>query len=225
LIRNTAIIFFSRSAKAELKHKTFCGSNAFVNRSVAGALYSRSLQEVKRAGLPWFVFDEHNQAGRSFGERLSNAFSEVFAMGFTAAIAVGSDSPGLEASHIQQAAILLEGNAMVAGPTQAGGSYLLGLQQQDFQPTTFAALPWQSPKLMQELLHQFREHIKLLPVVAELNNEQQVLHMAWQPLAAMKFISRFIQFLRSLFNNLANGHPQLKLLPLLALPVCRGRAP
>ncbi len=101
--------------------------------------------------MPIFHFHEGNQRGKSFGERLANAYAEVFAQGFQSAIAVGNDSPGLANTDwdtVQEK--LLEGHC-VLGPSLRGGAYLIGLTADGFKKSAFEKLPWQTSRLFKAL--------------------------------------------------------------------------
>lgn len=67
------------------------------------------------------------QQGRTFGDRLRGALAETFATSNGPIALVGSDIPGLSASHLQRSFQLLEDDKdqVVIGPSPDGGFYLL----------------------------------------------------------------------------------------------------
>ncbi|HMB97676.1 MAG TPA: hypothetical protein VKM36_04290, partial [Balneolaceae bacterium] len=86
--KNIALLYFSRSPLAESRHKRFVNRDPSKNRQVADLLISQSLKHVENSGLPYFLFNEARQKGDTFGERLTNAFDELFKKGFDGVIAV-----------------------------------------------------------------------------------------------------------------------------------------
>ena len=70
------------------------------------------------------------QSGFDLGQRLTDAFARVFAGGFPVAAVIGTDSPDLPLSFIEQAFAGLEaGRGDVAfGPVEDGGYYLAALE-------------------------------------------------------------------------------------------------
>jgi hypothetical protein len=95
----TALIFFSRSAEQEGIAKPWLGNgNKRTNAAIARLLIEKAKVNVATSGLDVFHFDERLQRGSDFGTRLANAFADVFALGYTSAVAVGNDSPELAPS-------------------------------------------------------------------------------------------------------------------------------
>jgi 2-phospho-L-lactate guanylyltransferase (CobY/MobA/RfbA family) len=66
------------------------------------------------------------QRGRTFGERLANAFSDARALGYREIVAVPTDVPGLGLRQIAEAFARLRGQETVLGPSPDGGVYLIG---------------------------------------------------------------------------------------------------
>lgn len=88
------------------------------------------------------------QQGPGLGERLSNAFAEVFGRGYTTVAAVGTDSPDLPAEFITRAFTQLEAGAadVVFGPAEDGGYYLVGLRGEN--PEIFREVPWSTGQVL-----------------------------------------------------------------------------
>ncbi len=81
---NTAILFFTREANEEALHKSFVHDKR--NKLIATQLIAHTRKTVDKSGLP--VFQTTSQIGNTFGERLSNALTEVYALGFEKVIVV-----------------------------------------------------------------------------------------------------------------------------------------
>jgi uncharacterized protein len=97
------------------------------------------------------------QRGKDLGERMAEAFSEVFAMGHVTAVIIGTDSPDLPRSFIEEAFARLErreGEA-VFGPSEDGGYYLAGMTR--LHRELFRDVPWSSGTVLQESLKRAKE--------------------------------------------------------------------
>lgn len=142
---HTAILIFSRTAREEARTKQFGRHlSAAQNLQVAQHLIRRTRRMARRTRLPVFVVSSGQQAGKTFGERLTNAFATVFKQGFQYVISIGTDCPALQPPVLLEAARELERGKMVAGSDRSGGLYYLGLSRRQFDQKALASLPWQS---------------------------------------------------------------------------------
>ena len=90
----------------------------------------------------------HPQVGEDLGERMKNAFAEIFSRGFAAVAIIGTDSPDLPQEYIFETFALLEHEHtdVVFGPAEDGGYYLMALKR--VWQELFARLPWSSSGLL-----------------------------------------------------------------------------
>jgi rSAM/selenodomain-associated transferase 1 len=95
------------------------------------------------------------QRGNNIGERMHNAFLDVFALGFESCILTGSDSPDLPAILVNDAFDKLESTDIVIGPSADGGYYLIGCKRQSLNPSIFHDINWSTNEV-------YTETIKLL---------------------------------------------------------------
>lgn len=151
----TAILFFSRNAKAEATAKCWFGDNRDV--FLAQELVNQSYKALKSTGLPVIHIDETQQSGVCFGERFSNTIAHVFQLGFDQVIAVGNDNPELESTPWDQVLIALDSGKAILSPTRRGGSCIIALNKQSFNKSAFAKLPWQKRELLTSLHSYFKE--------------------------------------------------------------------
>ncbi|WP_282001486.1 TIGR04282 family arsenosugar biosynthesis glycosyltransferase [Geotalea uraniireducens] len=88
------------------------------------------------------------QAGANLGERMANAFSQVFQRGYQSVAIIGTDSPDLPAAFIEEAYARLARPAVdaVFGPSEDGGYYLLAMKR--LLPELFAAIPWSTDAVL-----------------------------------------------------------------------------
>ena len=102
------------------------------------------------ADLFWQEFRLHLQAEGDLGKKMQAAFAELFDAGYRKAIIIGSDCPGLQASHVQQAFDALAKHDVVIGPAADGGYYLLGMNRLHDQ--LFQAKSWSTETVYRETL-------------------------------------------------------------------------
>lgn len=90
------------------------------------------------------------QAGKDLGERMKNAFIEVFMLGYQQAIIIGTDIPDLNSEIIINAFKLLNNFDSVVGPSKDGGYYLLGIKKN--HPEIFDGLNWSTGEVLSETI-------------------------------------------------------------------------
>ncbi|MCP4580419.1 MAG: glycosyltransferase [candidate division Zixibacteria bacterium] len=90
------------------------------------------------------------QRGPNLGDRLINAFSQVFSDGFNKAIVIGSDCPQISRTEIEAAFDALNNRDIVIGPTEDGGYYLIGMSK--LHEAAFRNISWSSDKVLGETL-------------------------------------------------------------------------
>jgi rSAM/selenodomain-associated transferase 1 len=92
------------------------------------------------------------QKGADLGSRMEEAFSHVFAKGYRTTAIIGTDSPDLPVSFIDDAFRLLEnGNTeAVFGPAEDGGYYLLAMKRVHHE--LFHGISWSSGRVLRESL-------------------------------------------------------------------------
>lgn len=79
------------------------------------------------------------QGEGGLGDRLSRAATRVISDGENILL-IGTDCPGLTASHLRTAAAGLEASDAVIHPAKDGGYVLLGLRR--YHPSLFESIPW-----------------------------------------------------------------------------------
>ena len=143
---STAVLLFSRSARAEAEVKSFG-----VTRSVAVRIHEQLQKQIDQtlsvSSLPVIRSTEATQRGDTFGRRLANAVSDCWAQGFEQLIIVGGDTPELTSSDINRAHAALDAGRPTIGKNLRGGSFLIGLFKESFRQNQFAELPWQTKRI------------------------------------------------------------------------------
>lgn len=86
----------------------------------------------------------YRQQGADLGERMRNAADGALERS-SAVVLVGTDCPLLDATYLEQALALLEGNDAALGSAEDGGYVLLGLKQP--ASSLFSDMPWGSGRV------------------------------------------------------------------------------
>jgi hypothetical protein len=151
--RSTAILLFTRAAEEEAKRKQWSARRGkSTNVSIAQTLIARTIREVRRTGLPFYVISSDHQQGTLFADRLMHAIAQVFDQGYEKVIAIGNDSPQLQVPHLLEAARSLEAHPVVLGPDYRGGAYLIGLSKKVFDAAALKELRWNSALLYNDFV-------------------------------------------------------------------------
>ena len=204
--KKIALLYFSRQASAESRKKRwFSGNSSGKNRALASSLILQSLKVVQQSGFPVFHFHEGNQKGRTFGERLANAYQEVFDLGYDAVIATGNDTPEIAAVNWQAVREQLNAGNCVLGPSFRGGTYLIGLTVEAFQKNAFKQLPWQTNKLL-VALQQFCERPAHAPIILETLRDLNSYHDLIKVVKTGNIAIWLCQKIRQLLQNLVPGN-------------------
>ena len=69
------------------------------------------------------------QHGNDLGQKMENAFSDAFSLGYEGVVLTGTDIPELSADTITMALEMLYSCDIVLGPTNDGGYYLIGMRR------------------------------------------------------------------------------------------------
>lgn len=88
------------------------------------------------------------QSRGDLGERMGQAFQELFARGHRLAVVIGGDLPTLPLGRLRAAFSALEQRPVVLGPSLDGGYYLIGLQAP--QPELFEGVAWGTSKVLEQ---------------------------------------------------------------------------
>ncbi len=101
------------------------------------------------------IFRKKLQTGTDLGEKMQNAFSELFEMGYEKVLIVGSDIFELGQSDIENAFEVLQTTETVIGPATDGGYYLLGMKERNV--AIFQNKNWGTSTVLKETLSDLRQ--------------------------------------------------------------------
>jgi rSAM/selenodomain-associated transferase 1 len=88
------------------------------------------------------------QSEGDLGERMKNAFADVFQQNISQAILIGTDCPELTVSLLSEAGKALNDHDLVLGKASDGGYYLIGLSR--LIPPLFAHITWGSDQVFRQ---------------------------------------------------------------------------
>ena len=107
------------------------------------------IREFARAHNLQETLQLHLQEGGDLGERMWNAYQEL-SPAWDRIVFLGTDSPSLPLSRIEEALVELEHFPVVAGPVEDGGYYLLGLSEP--RRELFFDIPWGTSLVLEQTL-------------------------------------------------------------------------
>jgi len=184
--RNALIIFAKRPAPGRVKTRL----SPPLSLEEAAELYRCMLEDILEkvsalSGVDRHIFYEPGesaaaffeqaapgmtstpQQGEDMGERMSNAFAEMFDAGYEQAAVIGTDIPDIPLEFVAEAFDRLESNEVnaVFGPSEDGGYYLLAMRK--LHAELFRGIRWSSGEVLEKSLERAKEAgigVSLLPV-------------------------------------------------------------
>lgn len=100
------------------------------------------------------IFRKKMQSGNDLGQRMQNAFSEIFGMGYEKVLIVGSDIYELQQKDIENAYEALQTSPFVIGPAKDGGYYLLGMKELNSE--IFQNKNWGTNSVLEDTLNDLK---------------------------------------------------------------------
>jgi len=166
----TAILLFAQTEKTESTLKPIVSSWK-QNVLLWKKLNDKVVKTIQKTQIPYFISNETNQVGSTFGEKITQSIEEIFAIGFEKIIVVGNDCIALKVQHLLQAERDLQSNHLVIGADYSGGAYLIGLTKSKFKAEPFRTIPWQTKKVFSALQNLYNtQAIGFLPSLGDCNS-------------------------------------------------------
>ncbi len=120
----------------------------------------------------WNGYEKRLQSGNDLGERMKNAFSQIFNTGYSNICIIGSDCYELSSKIITEAFTALEIYNTLIGPASDGGYYLLGMQHP--LKDVFSKIEWSTKNVFNETLNRINAlslTYHLLPQLNDIDDE------------------------------------------------------
>lgn len=144
------------------------------------------------------------QEGSGLGERMGRAFIDAFAAGYDRVILTGSDHPTLPSEFIEYAfAALAPRRAVVLGPADDGGYYLLGMN--DFLPQLFEGMEYSHADVLTDTLERLPAaeiDVTILPTWYDVDTPRDLRRLAAELAAEGEVHTRT----REVLSRLAEHH-------------------
>ncbi|MFC5285120.1 TIGR04282 family arsenosugar biosynthesis glycosyltransferase [Pedobacter alpinus] len=162
-MKKTAIILFADLPGFEAKKKSLSNfSSQKATEKLSQTLTQHFYNLAKQSAAETFLIDTYHQKGKSFGERITNAFIDVYAKGYENVICIGNDCLDLSLELLQKSIVQVENNNVVLGPTFDGGAYLIGIPIANFDLIKFQNINWQNTTTFKNLQDLFYpDYVKL----------------------------------------------------------------
>ncbi|WP_200837185.1 TIGR04282 family arsenosugar biosynthesis glycosyltransferase [Dyadobacter sp. 3J3] len=190
-MKKSVIVFLKNLTLGRVKTRLAATIGDHKALEIYGRLVTHTLRQINESANTTFLyfsdtldsdlpviehpFNIRLQNGEHLGERMSNAFKEVFETSEQKIVIIGTDCPGLDASIISEAMKALDENEVVIGPAMDGGYYLLGMKH--FQPFLFEDIPWSTEQVLELTLQKCRQHhltYCLLKTLTDIDNENDL---------------------------------------------------
>lgn len=110
------------------------------------------------------------QSGSTLGEKMANAFRQIFEKGYHQAILIGTDIPQLDAALINAAFEKLKSNDVMLGPSEDSGYYLIGFNRNSYETGVFEDIDWSTPKVLDQTLERLHRMNKKTGRIDTLND-------------------------------------------------------
>lgn len=127
------------------------------------------------------LFQKKIQKGKDLGERMKQAFLEIFNKGADKVCIIGSDCLELEKSHLIEAYQKLEKSDLVIGPAMDGGYYLLGMKK--LHASLFENLEWSTKSVFDETIKRAKQQglsYQLLLELSDIDTEEDLNRSIYQ---------------------------------------------
>jgi uncharacterized protein len=168
----TAIVVFADSPLADARKKRLLAQESIAtNTRLMTALKKRTISVARATGYPVVVVDHTLQVGKTFAERIQNAYHTVFQLGFEKIVLIGTDG-STDAETLKNSVLAFE-NASQSSAIAAdcrGGAWLIALNRQAFETTGLNGIAWQTPRVYDDLLKCLEEVLQIETVLADFNS-------------------------------------------------------
>ncbi|WP_276362502.1 TIGR04282 family arsenosugar biosynthesis glycosyltransferase [Daejeonella sp. H1SJ63] len=131
--------------------------------------YAEAVNEDDQWNVPGYI--KKLQEGEDLGERMYNAFKDLFYLGFEKVLIIGSDCYDLKTEIIQEGFRQLNTKKVVIGPALDGGYYLLGMNA--LIPELFFDKAWSTDQLKDQTVNELRRmdiSYSLLPELRDIDD-------------------------------------------------------
>lgn len=140
------------------------------------------------------------QTGNTLGDKMANAFSEVFSEGFEQVVLIGSDLPDLPDRIIHEAFSALGREGAALGPAADGGYYLAAFRKSAFLPEAFKNISWSTEKVLTQTLAVFKRAktpVRLLEPWQDIDTVEDLAALSYRHPTDISAAPRTLGYLRT----------------------------
>lgn len=123
-------------------------------------------------------YSKRVQKGNDLGEKMKNAFAEIFHLGYSNVVLIGTDCPKITGAIIGEAFDKLVEVDAVIGPALDGGYYLIGLKSNC--SSIFENISWSTSSVLQETITKCKSArllFILLQTLQDIDEENDLLNL------------------------------------------------
>jgi len=113
-------------------------------------------------------YDNFLQQEGDLGFKMQSAFEQMFEVGYEKIVLMGSDTPHITNTILNDSFEKLENNDIILGPSEDGGYYLIGFNKHTFYKEVFKNIQWGTSKVLEQTLQTL--HTKKVYFTQELND-------------------------------------------------------
>jgi rSAM/selenodomain-associated transferase 1 len=191
MMKNAVIIFTKNPEAGKVKTRLAATIGNDAALSVYVQLLSRTVSITNQLPVDKFVFYSNHimqediwnnnhffkqvQSGHDLGERMKNAFTDIFKKDYEKIVIIGTDCPDLNPNIILNAFARLDFHDVVIGPAEDGGYYLLGMKQ--IHPQLFENISWSTDAVLSETqikCDDLQLDYHLLPMLKDIDEEKDL---------------------------------------------------
>ena len=137
------------------------------------------LNEITRNDM-WddYIFFKKLQNGNNLGERMKNAFRDVFKKGYKSVVIIGTDCPALNGNIIMESFAKLDLYDVIIGPAEDGGYYLLGIKY--LYSALFENIQWSTSAVLNETkikCVELKLDYYMLPLLNDIDEEKDLVYL------------------------------------------------
>lgn len=124
------------------------------------------------------IFFKEKQKGNDLGERMKEAFENLFDKGYRKIVIIGTDCPEITSGIIERAFTCLDTHEVVIGPARDGGYYLLGMKQ--IHVSLLQNMPWSTSAVLKETTERcqaLQVSYTLLPTLNDIDEEKDLIYL------------------------------------------------
>lgn len=216
----TALLLFTRTAEDEARNKSLSGRQINkLDKKISEILIAHAKRIAQKSGMPFFTIDSDHQVGKTFGERLTNAYNDLFALGYTKVISIGNDCLSLTVSDLSDAEEAMHHNSAAIGRSSSGGAYLIGIDSELFEKAAFENLNWNTPQLFDSLIQYLtlrgkgvcllrgqRDVNTTLDLKRELKSIPQIFSLRLRIISLLNSFFKLCTFLEDAFTDIVKSY-------------------